>query len=443
MENKIKEIKVTEIKPHPQNPRLEIGDVEELAASIKAKGILQNLTVVESDAGYTCIIGHRRLTAAKQAGLDTVPCVVAEMSEREQIETMLLENMQRSDLTIYEQAQGFQLMMDFGESIEEIAEKTGFSQSTIRRRVKLAELDKEVLKETVERGASLMDYAELEKIKDITLKNEVLKSIGTNNFKWKLENAVSKEKWEAKKAEFTEKFKELGIAELDETNKKNATYIQGWSRYGKEFNISEVDDIDIQGKHYYSTNDSFIELFKHKEIDKDAKIQAEQKEQAQQIIDEKRKRIEEISDIAYTLRADFMKEFWAAKKHSDAILEFVTYATLSYNRYNNIIGEDIFAFYELNPPVFEECSKKEYLEIMRKRLKEIYNENPLNFMAVMAWVMTDSNYECYIDKYRGGAPKHEENNNLDEIYEFLKKLGYKMSDEEIKLQNGTHELFEE
>ena len=62
---------------------------------------------VESDGKYTVVIGHRRLAAAKLAGLTEVPCAVVEMTEQEQIATMLLENMQRSDLTVYEQAQRF------------------------------------------------------------------------------------------------------------------------------------------------------------------------------------------------------------------------------------------------------------------------------------------------------------------------------------------------
>ena len=64
---------------------------------------------------YRVVIGHRRLAAAKLAGLAEVPCAVVEMTEQEQIATMLLENMQRSDLTVYEQAQGFQMMLDLGE----------------------------------------------------------------------------------------------------------------------------------------------------------------------------------------------------------------------------------------------------------------------------------------------------------------------------------------
>ena len=149
-------IKVESLYPHPENPRKDLGDVSELAESIKKNGIMQNLTVIAGhyeadklvDGGYTLIIGHRRCEAAKVAGLTEVPCrIVENMSEKEQLSTMLEENMQRSDLTVYEQAQGFQMMLDLGETEDSIAEKTGFSKRTIRRRLNIAKLDQNVLKE--------------------------------------------------------------------------------------------------------------------------------------------------------------------------------------------------------------------------------------------------------------------------------------------------------
>lgn len=120
-------IAIDRLSPHADNPRKDLGDLSELAASIKASGILQNLTVVpdepdNSNTDFTIIIGHRRYAAAKIAGLTELPCVVVEMSEREQLQTMLVENMQRSDLTVYEQAQGFQMMLNMGDSVAEIAE---------------------------------------------------------------------------------------------------------------------------------------------------------------------------------------------------------------------------------------------------------------------------------------------------------------------------------
>ena len=163
-------IEVDKLHPHDANPRKNTGDVTELADSIKKNGILQNLTVVPATGywygDYTVIIGHRRLAAAKQAGLKTVPCVIREMGQKEQIATMLLENMQRSDLTVYEQAQGIQMMLDLGETVETVAEKTGFSESTVRRRTRLLKLDSDVFKETEGRQITMLEYDKLFEIKD-------------------------------------------------------------------------------------------------------------------------------------------------------------------------------------------------------------------------------------------------------------------------------------
>lgn len=164
--------------------------------ALKKTGILQNLTVVpwfssitgvgaddpkqQEEMGYIAVIGHRRLAAAKLAGLKEVPCVISDMSYSEQIATMLLENMQRNDLTLYEQAEGFQMMLDLGESVGDISEKTGLSTTTVRRRVKLLDLDKEKFRQSVERGATLSDYIELEKIEDVDLKKQCARSYWYN-----------------------------------------------------------------------------------------------------------------------------------------------------------------------------------------------------------------------------------------------------------------------
>ena len=90
---------------------------------------------------------------------------------------MLLENMQRSDLTVVEQAQGFQMMLDLGETEESIAEKTGFSKTTVRRRVNIAKLDQAKLKEKEadeDFQLSLMDLYSLERIPDIETRNKIL-----------------------------------------------------------------------------------------------------------------------------------------------------------------------------------------------------------------------------------------------------------------------------
>ena len=152
-------IPIEKLHPHPDNPRKELGDLTELADSIRAKGVFQNLTVVPFEDDYRIIIGHRRRAASELAGLTHLPCVIVDMTPKEQVETMLLENMQREDLTPYEQAQGFQMMIDMGDTVEEIVQKTGFSKKTVKRRLKMAELDQSVLREVSARQISMEDFA--------------------------------------------------------------------------------------------------------------------------------------------------------------------------------------------------------------------------------------------------------------------------------------------
>lgn len=89
----ITNIETSKIFPHPDNPRKNLGDLTELADSIKANGIFQNLTVIpgEEKGTFVVIIGHRRLAAAKLAGLETVPCAIADMDRKTQLSTICLK----------------------------------------------------------------------------------------------------------------------------------------------------------------------------------------------------------------------------------------------------------------------------------------------------------------------------------------------------------------
>ena len=91
----IQEIELSKLKVHPRNVRKTYKGIDELAESIKAQGIRQNLTVVKNPEGfgtYWVVIGNRRLKAAIKAGIETAPCEVVEMDEKEQLETMKMEN---------------------------------------------------------------------------------------------------------------------------------------------------------------------------------------------------------------------------------------------------------------------------------------------------------------------------------------------------------------
>ena len=201
---KTKEISIDKLLIHPNNVRKSYRDISELTASIREVGILQNLTVVpvpEEDGLYYVVIGNRRLQAAKKAGLATVPCVIAEMDEADQALTMLTENLQRNDLTIIEEAAGYQMCFsDFGIDVGTLAKKTGFSKTTVRHRLNVAKLDQDVLQEKLDDPSfqlSFTDIQRLERIRSIDKRNEVLeKAEDSRDLDWMVEQAVKDEELE-------------------------------------------------------------------------------------------------------------------------------------------------------------------------------------------------------------------------------------------------------
>lgn len=111
------DINVKNLIPNPNNPRRDVGDVTELADSIKEQGLQQALVVTpdheeHGERLFRVVIGHRRLAACKLAGLESVPCVVRELDAKTERELMLVENCQRSDLTPLEEADGYQGLLD-------------------------------------------------------------------------------------------------------------------------------------------------------------------------------------------------------------------------------------------------------------------------------------------------------------------------------------------
>ncbi len=124
---------IDKLDPNPDQPRTEIGDLTELTASIKEKGVLEPLLVKPTATGRWMIIaGERRWRSATAAGLQEVPCIEMDVDEREVAEIALIENMQRKDLTPWEEADGLRALCDrFGYTHEEVARKVGKSRSTV------------------------------------------------------------------------------------------------------------------------------------------------------------------------------------------------------------------------------------------------------------------------------------------------------------------------
>lgn len=142
--SEIKLINTSLIDPHPDNPRKNIGDVTDLAASIKANGLLTPLSVVPNGSRYRVIAGHRRLAACKQAGIGFVPCFVLGLDPLQQLEAMVTENCQREQLTVLEEADAIQGMLDLGATTAGVAHRLGRSGDYVRDRAKAASIDNEV-----------------------------------------------------------------------------------------------------------------------------------------------------------------------------------------------------------------------------------------------------------------------------------------------------------
>ena len=208
-------INIRDLHPHPDNPRKALGDLTELTESIRKNGIMQNLTVVEGHykgkehvpGGYTIVIGHRRCAAAHEAGMKELPCTVVDMDIQQQLCTMMEENMQREDLTVAEQAYGFQYMFDLGVGVDEIAKRTGFAESTVKHRLEIAKLDNKTLHNAmVDEGwqLTIKDLIQLEQVKDIEKRNEIIKkrSNSRSDFRLGIQNAVREEKRDAARAKW-------------------------------------------------------------------------------------------------------------------------------------------------------------------------------------------------------------------------------------------------
>lgn len=135
-------IAINLIEANPDQPRSMLGDLEDLKASIEAKGVLEPILVRPRDGGrFTIISGERRFRAAMEAGLTDIPCIVLEVSDAEVVEIALIENLQRKDLSPLEEADGYQTLQEkHGYTHEQIARAVGKSRVTITETLSLSRL---------------------------------------------------------------------------------------------------------------------------------------------------------------------------------------------------------------------------------------------------------------------------------------------------------------
>lgn len=441
-------IEAEHIRPHPENPRKNLGDLSELVESIRKNGVLQNLTVipVEGEPGeYMTLIGHRRYAAGTQAGVEKFPCQIAEnLTPREQVSIMLEENMQRNDLTIWEQANGFQMMLDLGETEDSIAEKTGFSKTTVRHRLNIAKLNQKVLKEKEKDEyfqLSLKDLYELEKIPDVKTRNKILKeSISSNNLAQKARGAAEEIKRKEREKAYIKLCKAEGIKPAPE-DAVNEQYSGKWEKV-KEFEL----DKDVKNKLGCKTQATKEELFyvvwwrTFTIIKKKSKKKRELSEyELQQKARDKRKRqIKAMQKEMSAERADFVKlaiekKFKPENEKSDTVMERLFGVIVQCGSWMNerVMLKFITGETSLYNKTDEE---KAAYEKQRDGIGLIYKMMIYASSGVAEKDLADWNATYCTSSGKAITA-------LDEI---LNLFGFSYSKEEFyKLAEGTHDLFKE
>ena len=441
-------INTEDIHPHPDNPRKDLGDLTELTESIKKNGIMQNLTVIPGhweesgweEDGYTLIIGHRRFAAGKAAGLEVFPCrIIDDMEHGEQVATMLEENMQRNDLTIWEQANGFQMMLDLGITEEQISERTGFSKTTVRHRLNIAKLNQDELKKKEKDEnfqLTLKDLYELEKVKDIKKRNSILKNARDSyNLRWLANVAVNEEKVAENKKKFIELFNAAGIP-MAPAKASEQRWNNKWEPV-KEWRLDDEKlpkEIKIKKKNavYVFWNDNrtvAVVTPKKKEDKKLSEWEIKQQEREKRKKELKQKNKELCKDIE-----TFIKGIVDGK--TDKIKETVELYGLLIKTFNKIgayfYGGDLSEFWG-NKSLYELKQDKdkynEYLE-WEKKLTSL----DLGLIR-LTQVKNRETYDYY------AAFKPEKAAKIQAVVNFLEFYGFSVTEEQEKLLDGSDELY--
>ena len=443
--NKLVYIPIGELHSHPDNPRKDLGDLTELAESIKAKGVMQNLTVVpREEGGYTVIIGHRRTGASKLAGLTELPCVIVEMSPREQIATMLLENMQRSDLTAYEQAQGFQMMIDFGDTVEGIAAKTGFSKKTVRSRLKMTELDSDIFKQvSAERQLSIGELEKIAQIEDLAARNELLKVCGTNNFEQAFNRALKQQKINCAMPFAKEAVKALKARKIERSETYGGKYtkiLEVKLEDLKENEIPHLTKKHEKEKLFYNIDEYWGNLNLYVLTPKAAPIKRSKSEiEREKLIKDAHARLDALSAEAYELRYAFVKSLHVTKANTEAMMKGAMMALICEQHYysSHINKREIYE--EIGGiPKFEDYYTD---KIFAKVVDAFRNDDKRLMPSVIYASFSDGAGEKFHSSYKSEYPKFVKNNRIICLYEWLISCGYQPSDDEQQLMDGTHPLF--
>lgn len=451
MAHEIVMIPIEALVHHPDNPRKELGDLRELVASIKESGVMQNLTVVpnpKDEETWLVVIGNRRLEASKAAGIRELPCVISDMDYKEQLATMMAENMQRVDLTVMEQAQGVQLMMDLGMDAAEISKKTGLRKDAIQRRVLMMQYDAGKVKQAIAKGGTISDFAELEKIRDAKQREKLLMDIGTPNFRNHLRGALDDQKdWDSiyalvKKLEaFATRIEKAG--EVNGRQQKMLD-VQRWHRMNaREAAESYKPPKDVKERRYYYLVDTYPAVTLMVAVDSATEIDSleQQKKARQEKLKEAHEArhvwVKEICDRHRELRFDFLRNGAGLKLDREYLVGQLMDLSLRVSGYvSGKVEARLCDLLEVDH--IGKWSDVWWRDLLQRRTAYT--------AACIVAVKLDNGYANFFrsewsSNNHTTVVVHHKDPNLIRLYEVLQHIGYEMSDEEKAMMDGTHEVF--
>ena len=215
-------VDIDHVHPHPRNVRRTVTGVDELAASIRSGGLHQPLVVApaaaDDAAGYTLVMGHRRLAAVQSLGWSEVPCVIRYDLDTEAavLEAMLAENMARTDLTPTEEGDAVQALLDLDVTPAKIAKAIGRTSKHVKDRAQIAGLTEKARTAVDDGQITIADALHLSKLDgNHELAERVERFIGTPNFRYTLEKALAEAEFNRKRDTILDELTETGATITD------------------------------------------------------------------------------------------------------------------------------------------------------------------------------------------------------------------------------------
>jgi ParB family chromosome partitioning protein len=180
----IRNIPIEKIVTNQMQPRRDMGDLAELTDSIRENGIIEPVIVKPKDGIFEIIAGERRFRAAKAAGMSEIPCIEHDIPDNEALEMSIIENIQRKDLNIFEQAYSIHSLAEiYGYTHEEIAKKIGKSRVTVTELIRVTDLPEEIREKCLQLGIDSKTFLlELTKVGELEKMEEILCQYGKKPF---------------------------------------------------------------------------------------------------------------------------------------------------------------------------------------------------------------------------------------------------------------------